>query len=382
MTEQHLPSYQRDFNSEVEQFRDIAARFKRSARHCFKSKVQRFRDIVERLEDSTKERAKERVRLYSIRRWRTARIERFTKIQRDKREWINFAEIAEYCSEESGGVVPNEVARETAYEKLLADLLVGDFEQNGVSQIMYLHPYTSKTRMTREGLIGLLAFKDADRAAIVSQYLAPCWMPRAFLERWLAKHRMEPRPQRFEPKRQTPSATTQPSSPPRFQAPQESRAGISPEAEGRAPEIPIPAPMVAPQPVVKIVDQPEVPSGIEPTEVRVPTPQDGDEPRSLVQDSPLPSDECSDLKAQRNKGGRPPAVDWEALKDALAEEIKSSGFPDRKSPPGWRSTKDIADWVETKLGKEAEHVARRTIEDNVRKMINELRASMAKMVSR
>jgi hypothetical protein len=377
MTEQHLPSYQRDFNSEVEQFRDIAARFKRSARHCLKSKVQRFRDIVERLEDSTKE----RVRLYSIRRWRTARIERFTKIQRDKREWINFAEIAEYCSEESG-VVPNEVARETAYEKLLADLLDLYFEENGVSQIMYLHPYTSKTRMTREWMGRLVAFKDADRATIISQYLAHCWMRRALSERWFAKHRMEPRPPRFEPKRQTPSATTQPSSPPRFQALQESRAGISPEAEGRAPEIPIPAPMVAPQPVVKIVDQPEVPSGIEPTEVRVPTPQDGDEPRSLVQDSPLPSDECSDLNTQRNKGGRPPAVDWEALKDALAEEIKSSGFPDRKSPPGWRSTKDVADWVEEKLGKEAEHVARRTIEDNVRKMINELRASMAKMVSR
>ena len=363
MAEQHLPS-------KVQQLRDIAARFERAARHCFNSKVQRLRDIVERFEW---------VRLYSIRRRRTAWIERFTKIQRDKREWINFAEIAEYCSEESG-IVSNEVARENAYEKLLADLLVGDFEQNGVSQIMYLHPYTSKTRMTREWLIGLLAFKDADRAAIVSQYLAPCWMPRAFLERWLAKHRMEPRPQRFEPKRQTPSATTQPFSPPRFQAPQESPAGISPE--GRAPEIPIPAPMVAPQPVVKIVDQPEVPSGIEPTEVRVPTPQDGDEPRSLVQDSPLPSDECSDLKAQRNKGGRPPAVDWEALKDALAEEIKSSGFPDRKSPPGWRSTKDAADWVEGKLGKETEHVARRTIEDNVRKMINELKASVAKMVSR
>ena len=204
MTEQHLPSYQRDLNSEVEQFRDIAARFKRAARHCFKSKVQRFIDIVERLEDSTEE----KVRLYSIRRWRTARIERFTKIQRDKREWINFAEIAEYCSEESGGVVPNEVARETAYEKLLADVLEGDFEKNGVSQIMYLHPYPSKTRMTREWLIGLLEFKDADRATIISQYLAHCWMARVFLERWLAKHRMEPRPQRFEPKCPTPPTTT------------------------------------------------------------------------------------------------------------------------------------------------------------------------------
>ena len=92
------------------------------------------------------------------------------------------------------------------------------------------------------------------------------------------------------------------------QAPQESRAGISPEAEGRAPEIPIPAPMVAPQPVVKVVDQPEVPSGIEPTEVRVPTPQDGDEPRSLVQDSPLPSDECSDLNTQREDASWLPAL--------------------------------------------------------------------------
>ena len=112
MTEQHLPSYERDF-SEVQQLRDIAAKFERAARHCFNSKVQRLRDIVERFEW---------VRLYSIRRRRTAWIERFTKIQRDKREWINFAEIAEYCSEESG-IVSNEVAREAAYEKLLADLL-------------------------------------------------------------------------------------------------------------------------------------------------------------------------------------------------------------------------------------------------------------------
>jgi hypothetical protein len=143
-------------------------------------------------------------------RWRAARIERITEFLRHSRERINFAEIAECCSEESG-IVPNEVARETAYEKLLADLLDGDFEENGVSQIMYLHPYTSKTRMTREWLTRLLAFKDADWAAIISQYLAHCWMPRAFSESWFAKHRMEPRPPRFEPRRQTPSATTQPS---------------------------------------------------------------------------------------------------------------------------------------------------------------------------
>jgi hypothetical protein len=199
MTEQHLPCYERDFNSEVQQLRDIAARFERAARHCFTSKVQRFRDIVERFEW---------VRLYSIRRWRIAWIEPFTKIQRHKREMINFAEIAEHCSEESG-IVPNEVARETAYEKLLADLLEGDFEENGVSQIMYLHPYTSKTRMTRKWMIQVMEIYD--HQTIISQYLAHCWIPRRFLERWLAKHRMQPRPERFEPKSPTSPPTTQPS---------------------------------------------------------------------------------------------------------------------------------------------------------------------------
>ena len=196
MTEQHLPSYERDFNRDVQQLRDIAAKFERAARHCFNSKVQRLRDIVERFEW---------VRLYSIRRRRTAWIERFTKIQRDKREWINCAEIAEWCSEESG-VMPNEVAREAAYKKILVDLFEEFFEENGRSQLMLLHPYTAKTRMTREWLTHLVQVYDDQ--TIINQFLAHCWMPRRFLERWLANHRMQPRPERFEPKCPTPPTTT------------------------------------------------------------------------------------------------------------------------------------------------------------------------------
>jgi hypothetical protein len=138
------------------------------------------------------------------RQWRTARIERFTEIQRREREWINFAEIAEYCSEESG-VVPNEVARVAAYKKLLADLREGYFEENGRSQVLYLHPYTTKARMTRKWLAEVMEIYGDQ--AIISQYLAHCWIPRRFLERWLAKHRMQPRPERFEPKWPTPPAT-------------------------------------------------------------------------------------------------------------------------------------------------------------------------------
>ena len=117
----------------------------------------------------------------------------------------NFAEIAEYCSEESG-IVPNEVAREAAYKKILVDVFEEFFEENGRSQLMLLHPYTAKTRMTREWLTHLVQVYDDQ--TIINQFLAHCWMPRRFLERWLANHRMQPRPERFEPKCPTPPTTT------------------------------------------------------------------------------------------------------------------------------------------------------------------------------
>jgi Tetratricopeptide repeat len=95
-------------------------------------------------------------------------------------------------------------------------------------------------------------------------------------------------------------------------------------------------------------------------------------------------DERSDLNTQpSNRGGRPPAVDWEALKDALREEIKIHGFPDPRNPPGWRGTKDAVDFAVQRLGKEAGDVSHRTIEDNVRRILSELKpASAAKPVSR
>jgi hypothetical protein len=182
---QHIesPGYERDFNIKSQRFKDIAARFE-----LVKDSIRRERDL----------------RTW---RWRTARIERFIEIQRCKREWINFWEIAEWCSEESS-VVPNEVAREAAYQKLQHDLLEGDFEENSRSRVLYLHPSTSKVRMTRDWLTRLMELYD--QSTINSQYLAPCWIPREFFERWLAKHRMQAHPQRFEPKSPTAFATTHP----------------------------------------------------------------------------------------------------------------------------------------------------------------------------
>jgi hypothetical protein len=217
----HPPS-ETAFNSKVQRFRDIAARFER-ARQSPKSSVQLYG-------------GGDRERDLRTWQWRTARIQRFIEIQQCKREWINFWEIAEWCSEESS-VVPNEVAREAAYQKLQRDLLEGDFEENirsrVRSRVLYLYPYTSKARMTRDWLTRLMEVYD--QSTINSQYLAPCWIPREFLERWLAKHRMQARPQRFEPKWPTPPARTRQSvTPPKAVVPPVIAEGVADGASDAA----------------------------------------------------------------------------------------------------------------------------------------------------
>jgi hypothetical protein len=234
MTEQHLPCYERDFNSEVQQLRDIAARFERAARHCFKSKVQRFIDIVERFEDWTKETG----RFYSIRR-RTAWIERFTKIQRDKREWINFAEIAEMCSELDGSGVPNEAARENAYRNLERDVIDGDFQENGRWRVHYLHPLTVRTRMTPGWLNDVIKY-DYDGHRGRSQYLPCCWCSLGAYERFASKHNLPISPPRFRPEHADTAVVAEPTASEKLpkaskrRRPTEER--IRQELEKKAPE--------------------------------------------------------------------------------------------------------------------------------------------------
>jgi hypothetical protein len=101
---------------------------------------------------------------------------RFAEDQRRKREWINFAEIADWCSEVDGSVVPNESARASAYEKLQRDLLEGDFEENGRSRVLYLHPWTVKAKVTRQWMENMI--ETHPPATIRSKYLDHCWLPR------------------------------------------------------------------------------------------------------------------------------------------------------------------------------------------------------------
>jgi hypothetical protein len=77
----------------------------------------------------------------------------------------------------------------------------------------------------------------------------------------------------------------------------------------------------------------------------------------------------------KERGGRPPSADWDALKEALRAEIKVHGYPNPQNLPGWQRTKDVVDWAFGKLGKVGEDVSHRTVEDNVRRILKELKAS-------
>jgi hypothetical protein len=54
--------------------------------------------------------------------WRASWITRFTEHQRRTCKWINFAEIAEWCSKEDQSIVPNTEKNATPFDTLASDL--------------------------------------------------------------------------------------------------------------------------------------------------------------------------------------------------------------------------------------------------------------------
>lgn len=131
----------------------------------------------------------DRVNKLHLQRWRAGRVKRFTESQQLTREWINFAEIAEWCSKEDQSILPNKEKRAAAFGTLANDLLAGEFEKNGRSRVLYLHPATARARMTREWLKDVIE-NNYDNDLGRSQYLAHCWVEQDIFEQWLEKHRL------------------------------------------------------------------------------------------------------------------------------------------------------------------------------------------------
>jgi hypothetical protein len=122
--------------------------------------------------------------------WRKSRIERFTKRQRLAREWINFAEIADFCAREDGSIVPDEKKRILAFNTLANDILNGGFEKNGRSKVLFLNPCRRQIRLTPAELKDVIEYNyDGDHG--LSEWLPYCWAPQEIVEGWLEKHRLE-----------------------------------------------------------------------------------------------------------------------------------------------------------------------------------------------
>jgi hypothetical protein len=126
--------------------------------------------------------------------WDEQRIRRFQEEQRRKREWINFAEIADWCSELEGSAVPNEAARENAYRMLERDLLAGNFEEGGRSRVRFVFPGVSWThgKMTRRWLQDAIDNNYDNEHG--RSYLRACWLPRKLFQRWCGWHHLPKSP--------------------------------------------------------------------------------------------------------------------------------------------------------------------------------------------
>jgi hypothetical protein len=141
--------------------------------------------------------AETRRQVQKIHEWRENRIRRFTERQRSRRDWINFAEIAEWCSELGGSIVSDEDSRASAYDKLQADFIAGDFEEAGRARVLFLHPWTKTAKMTRDRALEFVELMPPE--TLRSEYWDHCWIPRHLFRRWLAKHNLPQAPSRFEP---------------------------------------------------------------------------------------------------------------------------------------------------------------------------------------
>ena len=130
--------------------------------------------------------------------WRIDRFTRFKNRQHRKREWINFREIVDWCSELGGTAERDEARRGNAYSWLQEDLLAGDFEDAaGRSRVLYLFHRIKRVRMTRDNWLIIVGTHPADISR--SEFLDRCWLERPMFQGWLAKHELPLSPPRFEP---------------------------------------------------------------------------------------------------------------------------------------------------------------------------------------
>jgi hypothetical protein len=124
----------------------------------------------------------------------------FVEQQRKARQFVNLADLVDWCarSTTAAGVDEEERARELAYRRLAHSILMGEFEQ-GRPHVRYLDPEVSRWRLKREQIkIALEAAAALGSFAASEKFWGFCWLPGELARQWLRSqgYRLPPH---FEP---------------------------------------------------------------------------------------------------------------------------------------------------------------------------------------
>jgi hypothetical protein len=125
---------------------------------------------------------------------------RFVQRQRVARRWIAFVDLADWCAQSTARatVADEDEARVLAYRRLTESVLIGEFEREGTSKILYLVPdvfdddETPRFRLTRE------KFDFAASIGSAPDLLRRCWLLREMARLWIETHGYH-WPPHFEP---------------------------------------------------------------------------------------------------------------------------------------------------------------------------------------
>jgi hypothetical protein len=120
-------------------------------------------------------------------RW-AARIAGFAEAQRQSRDWISLAEIADWCAREHGSIIPDPQRRDAAFVDLRAAIAKGAFATAGRSRVLFLHPTATFAKLTRERLAKIEACYPTTDVNV--HYLGWCWVPRTLARDWFASLRL------------------------------------------------------------------------------------------------------------------------------------------------------------------------------------------------
>jgi hypothetical protein len=78
------------------------------------------------------------------------------------------------------------------------------------------------------------------------------------------------------------------------------------------------------------------------------------------------------LPARKNRGGRPPAADWEAIGRLFELKVDDLGPPQADNVKGWRTQADVERWVGEQLVSRDENATSSTVRKHVRVMLGRL----------